>query len=62
MLYRAGNIFINGEVVDMRGPGHELLRKLANARELAPPFAIPPAARAPLHDWYTAGYIQLARP
>jgi hypothetical protein len=61
MLYRGGNIFINGEVSRCASSALPILKKLANERALAPPLTIPPAARGPLHDWYTAGYIRLAR-
>jgi 50S ribosomal protein L16 3-hydroxylase len=61
MLYRGSNIFMNGEASRAARPALPLLRKLANERALTPPFAIPPAALGPLYDWYSAGYVRLAR-
>jgi 50S ribosomal protein L16 3-hydroxylase len=62
MLYRGREIFINGEPARYASAALPLLKRLANERELTPPFTIPPAARGALHDWYAAGYLRLTRP
>jgi 50S ribosomal protein L16 3-hydroxylase len=62
MLYRGETLFVNGEASRCARSALPILKKLANERELTPPFTIPRAARDPLHDWYAAGYLQLTRP
>jgi 50S ribosomal protein L16 3-hydroxylase len=59
MLYSKRKVFVNGEVATCAASARPILEKLANERSLRPPVAIPSAARGLLHDWYTAGYIQL---
>lgn len=59
MMYAGGEIGINGECVSLPADSSETLRALADRRALASPEAarLPPAARALLHDWYTAGWL-----
>jgi 50S ribosomal protein L16 3-hydroxylase len=63
MLYRDQQLFINGEVANVRAePG---LRLLADARELAGDCAaakrLSPQAREALADWLDDGWIKLIR-
>jgi 50S ribosomal protein L16 3-hydroxylase len=59
MLYRDRDIFINGERVSAAAGVTRLLAKLADARELAPPFALDAANARLLYAWYLAGYISI---
>ena len=59
MLFHGARIFINGE---MLAPGAALARacaRLADARELEPPLALPEPIWPLLYEWYLAGYIAL---
>ncbi len=59
MLYRGGQIFINGECCEARGAAAHVLLQLADRRCLPPRTAIGAEAGHWLYRWYCAGYIEL---
>jgi 50S ribosomal protein L16 3-hydroxylase len=62
MMYAGGEIGINGEWTSVPAGCGEALRALADRRALVPPAVarLPLAGQALLHDWYVAGWLQLA--
>ena len=62
LLYDDVSFYINGEAVALRGAGIDLLRRLANRRELSAREC--GALRAPLGDllyeWYRNGFVRVA--
>ena len=56
LLYDATHLFVNGEVLVPPAGAWLTLRRLANARELAPGTIAPPAADV-LYRWYRDGYL-----
>jgi len=57
MLYRDGDVFLNGEVFRPGAAAAGALMKLADERELRPPLELGAKAQALLYDWYLTGYI-----
>lgn len=53
--------FLNGETVRVAGPARAAMRRLADARRIAPPVEAPPAFWDLLHDWYRRGFVVLER-
>lgn len=61
MLYRARNLFINGEAFTLRPDDRASLTRLANARELEPDQVSQASTDAmeALHTWYRDGWLTL---
>jgi 50S ribosomal protein L16 3-hydroxylase len=59
MLFRGGQVYINGESVAVSGRTRACLCELADARELPPRKSFTRAAAALLYTWYRAGYLGL---
>jgi len=59
VLYDDLHLFINGAALAWPATGAGTLKRLANARALAPPAVVtlPPAAEKLLYDWYCHGYL-----
>jgi 50S ribosomal protein L16 3-hydroxylase len=59
LLYDATHVFINGAALPWPAIGAPMLKRLANARSLAPRAvgANPPDAPAILYTWYRDGYL-----
>ena len=58
LLYDATHLFVNGEALLPPAGARITLRRLANARELAPGTIAPPAADA-LYRWYRDGFLHI---
>jgi 50S ribosomal protein L16 3-hydroxylase len=57
LLYDAAHVFINGAAVRWPAAGAAPLRRLANARALAPDPGLSPEAGTILYNWYRDGYV-----
>lgn len=53
--------FLNGESVRVGLAARPAMRRLADARRIAPPVEAPPAFWDLLHDWYRRGFVALER-
>jgi len=58
LLYDASHLFVNGEALVPPAGAWTALRRLANARELAPGTIAPPAVDV-LYRWYRDGFLHL---
>jgi 50S ribosomal protein L16 3-hydroxylase len=59
MLYRRGQLYMNGEHVAASGPTRRLLEQLADERALRPGTSVTPDTAALLYTWYRAGWIEI---
>jgi 50S ribosomal protein L16 3-hydroxylase len=59
MLYFGALVFMNGEASQPARSAARELARLADARELRPPFALDREGWGLLYEWYVAGYIGL---
>jgi 50S ribosomal protein L16 3-hydroxylase len=60
MLFHDRLIFMNGEASTPGAAAARIAAKLADARELRPPIALPAEARDLLYAWYLGGYIEIS--
>jgi 50S ribosomal protein L16 3-hydroxylase len=60
-LVRGGRLYCNGEVHRVSRATLDLFTRLVEARVLPLPLDAAGPARALLHDWYAAGYVEFSR-
>src|SRR5688500_16585859 len=61
MLVSGSDAYINGERHRGSRNAGKLFARLADAREIAPPFVADDFGMARLYEWYLAGYIEIGR-